>query len=148
MGHDPEVDLGGDAAADEDEAFFSDHQELINEGLDAAEDEDVAPPTPAPPTPAPPTPAPPTPVAANDQQRRWVEDARGYVKVDGRSGPIGRITVWGRSVSARCMVHQRCTRPYTIRALPPGHVLQEWLVSGLDQDSASQHMNLPKPASA
>lgn len=75
------------------------------------------------------------------------EDARGYVYVEGRPLPLGRLTTWGVQVSARCQVHARCTRPYSFRSMPHSTppVLHQWLLAGLNCDSAAEHMGLPKP---
>jgi hypothetical protein len=93
---------------------------------------------------APQDPAPPTPQPAPHVPLVWTEDARGYIHVPGRSAPIGRLTMWGRSVSARCMIHPRCARPYTINNLPSSRTLPEWLIAGIHLDFASDHTGLPK----
>ena len=126
----------------EDDYVASDHEELVNNEADdvmEAVQIEVVPQVPAPPTPQA---APPTPVS------RWTEDARGYIRVPGHGAAIGRITAWGKSVSARCMLpgHVRCTRPYTFTALPNGNTLPEWLIAGIALDSAA-HKVLPKPQS-
>ena len=127
----------------EDDFVDPEHQDLVEE---AAADHvaDVQDEEPAPPTPQ--GPAPPTPPPAPEAAQVWTEDNRGYIRVPGHAAPIGRITSWGKSLSARCMVpgHSRCTRPYTFTSLPGNRTLPEWLIAGIGLDSAS-HVALPKP---
>ena len=119
----------------EDDFVFPDHQELAdNAAADAVEIEDA------------PLSPPPAPPPAPDAPRVWTEDARGYIRVPSRAAPIGRITAWGRSLSARCSLHARCTRPYTIASLPNARTLPEWLIAGIGLDHASDHTGLPKPS--
>ena len=73
------------------------------------------------------------------------EDRRGIVTVRGRAKPLGKLALWGLSVSARCMLHQRCARPYSFSALPPGRPLHAWLLAGLQHTTAASHMGMPKP---
>ena len=136
---------GEDVATDpvaEDGFVFPEHQDLVDDAAaDQVEDVqlDIAPPSPE-------APAPPTPRADPVAEMTWTEDARGYIRVPGRSAPIGRITCWGKSIAASCSVpgHSRCKRPYTIDKLPSNRTLPEWLIAGFGLDSAS-HMALPKP---
>lgn len=60
---------------------------------------------------------------------------------------IGRITTWGSSVSCSCKIagHAKCSRPYTVKALPSDDVLVQWLLDGLGMPSSKEHMALPKP---
>ena len=73
------------------------------------------------------------------------EDDRGNVYMRGRAKPLGKVSFGGTSISAKCQIHSRCSRPYSFRKLPPGQVLHDWLRAGLGVSSAQEHYGLPKP---
>lgn len=58
--------------------------------------------------------------------------------------PIGRISMWGGSISCSCSFHIKCRRPYTLKQLPSDDVLVQWLLDGRDLHSNAEHMALPK----
>lgn len=72
------------------------------------------------------------------------EDARGDIYVAGRSAPVGKLTAWGNSISARCKLHNKCTRPYSYKQLPGPDTLKDWLCAGVGMQTAEEHMSLPK----
>ena len=86
--------------------------------------------------------------AAAAVARAWSKSDCGYISGVSRPSPIGQVTVWARSISARCMMHKNCRRAHTFAALQSGNALAEWLVDGLafDDDGGRDHMGLPKPA--
>ena len=120
--------LLGDALADQ--------QDLVDEEHDVVERERVRRRAEA---------APLEPVL-NPRDLAW-EDHRGEVHWPGRTRPIGKISSWSDSVSARCMIHGNCRRAHSFRQIPYGSCLVDWLCDGMDPKcgSAAEHMALPKP---
>ena len=98
---------------------------------------------------APPPPPPPLhPVVEGPAEPRVREDDRGNIFAVGRARPIGKISTFGTSVSARCSIpgHNRCTRAYGFTKMPAGHTLVDWLADGLDLPDERAHTGLPKPS--
>ena len=93
--------------------------------------------------------APAAASAAAIPARAWIESERGYISIPSRARPVGQITCWTRSISARCLLHPQCRRAYTVDALPSASTLAEWLLAGMDlaggATGATAHMGLPKP---
>ena len=104
----------------------------------------VEPPALVPPAPpASPVPPPPAPAAGE-----FSEDAAGRVYKRGIAEPLGQLTAWRNSMSAKCKLHAgKCVRVYTIAALPSNATLTAWLAEGLDRQKcpdAQRHMGLPR----
>lgn len=74
------------------------------------------------------------------------EDFQGVLRVRGCRKPLGQLTAWRSSVSARCTCHGgKCNRAYVFTQMPEPSVLREWLLDGLSVVSAAVHMGLVKP---
>ena len=82
----------------------------------AAGDDDEPPRRPPLPPPVAPPPPPPGPLLP-----KWKEDAKGFVRINGKGEPIGRLTIFGTNVSARCSNARhspKCSRAYAFTQLP------------------------------
>ena len=92
------------------------------------------------------------PVAAPEAEAPvLVEDEKGFVRIRGQSQKLGLCTMWGSSVSAKCLRpdHPKCTRPYSFRQLTAWEgpsPLHEWLLAGwqMKDSTTATHMGLPK----